>query len=108
VSEPGLIYLLHFERPIGDLANPRAQARHYIGFTQNKRTLAQRLEHHREGRGARLVHAFVRAGIAFEVARTWPGTRDDERWLKNRKKASRLCPYCLGGTNGTGREEAST
>jgi hypothetical protein len=96
VSEQGIIYLLHFERPIGDLANPRAQARHYIGFTQNKRTLVQRLEHHREGRGSRLVHAVVRAGIPFEVARTWPGTRDDERRLKNQKNARRLCPACCG------------
>jgi predicted GIY-YIG superfamily endonuclease len=92
--KPGLIYLLHFERPIGNADNPRAQARHYIGYTQSKRTLKARLEHHREGRGSRLMHAVTRAGIAFEVARTWEGSRDDERRLKNRKNARRLCPAC--------------
>jgi predicted GIY-YIG superfamily endonuclease len=93
---PGLIYLLHFAKPIGNLANRRAQARHYIGYTTSKRTLPQRLAHHRAGRGSRLMHAVAQAGIDFEVARTWEGSRDDERRLKNRKKAHRLCPACRG------------
>jgi len=101
MNASGLIYLLHFEHPIGDLRNVRSQAQHYIGFTKNERTLAKRLEHHREGRGSRLMHAVARAGIPFEVSRTWNGTRDDERQLKNQKNARLLCPLCLGGLNGT-------
>lgn len=103
----GIIYLLHFERPVGNLANPRAQARHYIGFTQNRRTLPQRLAHHREGRGSRLVHAVARAGIAFEVVRTWEGSRGDERRLKNRKKAHQLCPACCACRMSKGRDHAA-
>jgi hypothetical protein len=29
----GVIYLLHFDRPIGDLSNPRGFASHYTGWT---------------------------------------------------------------------------
>jgi len=38
------VYLLHFEEPIGDLDNPRGQARHYLGYTDD---LEQRLQAHR-------------------------------------------------------------
>ena len=28
----GWVYIIHFSRPLGNLDNPRAQARHYAGF----------------------------------------------------------------------------
>jgi hypothetical protein len=92
VSAPaGTVYLLHFLRPIGNPANPRAMASHYIGFS---RMPAARISHHTAGQGARIV-AYVQAqGIGFLVAATWPGTRELERRLKRRKCAPRFCPAC--------------
>ena len=53
------------------------------------------MEKHRRGRGSKLVGAVSRAGIEFSVARTWvDGTRDQERYLKNRKQGPKLCPVC--------------
>ncbi|TLN00391.1 endonuclease [bacterium] len=81
-----MVYLLHFDKPFH-------HANHYIGFTDEK--LEQRLERHKSGDGARILRAITKAGIEFEVARTWEdGDRNFERWLKNQKKASRFCPIC--------------
>lgn len=81
-----MVYLLHFNRPY-------KHARHYIGFTTN---LGQRMHAHElTSQGARLLQVASAAGIKFEIARTWEGDRKLERKLKNRKKASRLCPICL-------------
>ena len=83
-----MVYLIHF-------STPYKHARHYIGYTQNKRTLPRRLEHHRRGSGARLMQVVTEAGIGWDVARTWDkATRDDERKLKNRGGAARVCPVC--------------
>ena len=89
-------YLLHFKAPLG--SPPRGAAQHYIGRTRN---LEQRMKQHASGQGARLPAAFLRAGIPFQLVRVWrpvPGQRgfDLERSLKNRKKASTLCPVCRG------------
>lgn len=78
------VYLLHF-------AEPYKHAKHYMGFTED---LDARLDHHRAGTGSRLMEVITKAGIGFEVARTWPGDRKLERKLKNRKDAPKLCPVC--------------
>lgn len=84
-----MIYLLHFSRPYKG-------TRHYIGQTGAGR-LADRLHEHRTGRGSAFLHAVAKAGITFQVVRTWArGNRDFERSLKNRKNASLLCPRCSG------------
>ena len=44
----GVIYLLHFDRPIGDTSNPRGFAAHYTGWTLD---LPARLTAHAAGRG---------------------------------------------------------
>jgi predicted GIY-YIG superfamily endonuclease len=80
----GVIYLLHF-------SSAYHHARHYVGFTTD---LASRLDAHQRGDGARLLEVIGAAGIGFELARTWSGTRHDERAIKNRKAAPRLCPTC--------------
>jgi predicted GIY-YIG superfamily endonuclease len=80
----GMVYLLHFSEPY-------RHARHYVGFTNN---LTARLEAHVSGQGARLVQVVIEAGMTFQLARTWEGTRRDERRIKNRKEAPRLCPVC--------------
>jgi predicted GIY-YIG superfamily endonuclease len=80
----GTIYLIHFARPY-------KHARHYIGWTTN---LEARLWAHRTGQGARLLQVVQDAGIPWSLVATWPGTRDDERRLKNRHGAGRICPHC--------------
>ena len=87
----GVIYLLHFDRPIGDLANPRGFAGHYTGWTLN---LPGRLVEHAAGRGARLMQVVGEAGIGWQLARIWPGTRARERSLKRSGGAARRCPVC--------------
>ena len=87
----GTVYLIHFDAPLGNTSNPRGQAQHYIGYTDN---LAERIETHRHGNGAAIMAAVRRAGIGWEVVRTWAGGRDLERQLKRRKKARCLCPIC--------------
>lgn len=80
----GTIYLLHFERPY-------RHARHYTGFALD---LDARLIAHTKGRGARLTAVVKAAGITWQLARTWTGTRRTERSLKQQGGASRRCPLC--------------
>ena len=81
----GTIYLLHFDQPVSD------HARHYLGWASD---LAARLEAHRAGRGARLMEVVAERGITWHLARTWEGTRDRERAIKDRAESPRLCPDC--------------
>jgi hypothetical protein len=86
----GVVYLLHFDRPIGDLGNPRGFASHYTGWTMD---LPARLVDHANGRGARLLQVVGELGIGWQLARIWTGTRARERSLKQRG-ATRRCPAC--------------
>lgn len=81
----GTVYLLHFDQPVSD------RARHYLGWASD---LAARLEAHREGRGARLMEVVKERGITWHVSRTWEGSRDRERAIKDRAESPRLCPDC--------------
>lgn len=84
-EEVGTVYLLHFDKPY-------KHAEHYCGFATN---LDARLEHHRNGTGARLMQVIRDAGIGFTLARTWEGeTRTKERRLKNGGGLNRVCPIC--------------
>ena len=85
-----MVYLLHFSAPLG---NERHQAQHYIGSAPDSR-LQTRIAEHQRGAGARITQVAVERGIGLEVVRTWPGGRQEERRLKNRKAAPRLCPVC--------------
>ena len=87
----GLCYLIHFDRPIGDVTNPRGFASHYTGWTLD---LPRRLTEHAAGRGARLMEVVGEAGIGWQLARVWPGTRTRERSLKGSSGAARRCPVC--------------
>jgi predicted GIY-YIG superfamily endonuclease len=87
-----IVYLIHFDAPLGNLANTRGQASHYIGYTGS---LKRRLAEHRSGKGARIMAVLLEKGITWQLARTWSnGTRQIERQLKNRHNAPRLCPIC--------------
>lgn len=82
-----MVYLIHFDQNL-------KHARHYIGFTDD---LQKRLKTHRAGYGGRLMAAVIENGINWRVARTWPdATRNNERYLKNKKNAPALCPICSG------------
>jgi len=81
-----IIYLIHFTQAYW-------HARHYLGSTDN---LAARIEAHRSGNGARLMEVITAAGIDWQVVRTWAGSRQVERRIKNRKEAPALCPVCSG------------
>jgi hypothetical protein len=93
----GIIYLVHFDRPIGDLANPRGFASHYTGWTLD---LPACLVDHAEGRGARLMQVVGEQGIGWQLARIWTGTRTRERSLKRSVGAARRCPVCQLATLG--------
>jgi hypothetical protein len=87
----GIIYLIHFDQPIGDLRNPRGFASHYTGWTLD---LPARLIDHAAGRGARLMQVVGERGIGWQLARIWTGTRTRERSLKRSGGAARRCPAC--------------
>ena len=87
-----IVYLIHFEQPLGNLASPRGQARHYLGSTNS---LKRRLADHRSGNGSKIMAAVSRDGIQWQLARTWSdGTRALEKQLKARHNARKLCPIC--------------
>lgn len=92
-----MVYLLHFERGIGDAGKRHGQAQHYVGYCADG-TLRERLAVHRAGRGAAITAYLVGVGIGFEVARVWaPGDKKLERRIKDRKEGPRLCPICDPG-----------
>jgi predicted GIY-YIG superfamily endonuclease len=87
----GCVYLIHF-------AEPLRHARHYLGYADN---LEARLHHHKSGSGANLMRVVTRAGIEWEVVRTWEGaTRGDERRMKNGRHVPRFCPVCKAEKKG--------
>ena len=93
----GTVYLIHFDKPIGNPNNPHGQAQHYIGYAGS--SLRRRLKEHRRGTGSRIMQVVTDLGIGWRVARVWRhATRKDERRLKNYHKARQLCPICKGET----------
>jgi hypothetical protein len=89
----GTVYLLHFDRPYGPGggANGRGTARHYVGWARN---VKRRLAEHEAGRGARLLTVVKAAGIGWQLARMWPGSRARERQIKRQGGHARHCPLC--------------
>ena len=73
-------------------AKPETNCRKVQHWTLN---LADRLARHRQGRGARLIAVITAAGIGFQLARTRPGSRADERAIKHSGGATRYCPLCV-------------
>ncbi len=95
------VYLLHLQQPMSRGVSPAGRplfASHYIGYS-DRADLGERLVEHMTGRGAKMLAAAARRGIAFQLARVWHGpqaTRTFERRLKNCKNASDYCPVCSG------------
>ena len=73
----GALYILCFDRPIGNPENTRALAGHYLGFALDVPT---RVALHAAGQGSALTQAVVKAGIGWQVFYR-PGTPGLERWL---------------------------
>lgn len=82
----GTVYLIHFEQKY-------YHAQHYIGWSSQ---VKRRIAHHRKGSGCKLLAHLNKLGIKWEVVLLIKGTGNDERALKNRKKARSFCPRCLG------------
>ncbi len=80
----GTVYLLHFDQPY-------RHARHYVGWATN---VKRRLAEHEAGRGARLLAVVKAAGIGWQLARLWPGSRARERQIKRQGGHARQCPLC--------------
>lgn len=92
-GEVGIIYLLHFDEPIGDTSRPRMHASHYLGWAKDGK-LADRLERHARGEGASITRYAVEHGIGWTVTMLRDGTRDDERRLKRNGHHDRQCSVC--------------
>lgn len=90
---PFIVYMLHFERPVG-------RARHYVGSAQASAFRA-RLKRHKAGTGAALTSEAVKRGIAMRVSNIWPAeTRAREQEIKAAGKFSRHCVYCRAAARG--------
>jgi predicted GIY-YIG superfamily endonuclease len=89
----GTVYLIHFDRRLGNLENSHGYAQHYLGYTDD---LDARLEAHRSGNGSRLMEVVAERGITWRLVRAWRGDRALERRLKHRHNSPRLCPICRG------------
>lgn len=89
-STQGHLYIFHFNAPLGNLSNPRAQARHYVGFCED---LDRRITAHLAGKGAKLVAAALKQGLVFELYH-WPACLATEKLVKRRKETAVFCPAC--------------
>jgi hypothetical protein len=93
----GEVYLFHFNAPLGNLSNPRAQARHYLGFSDD---FDARIKKQLAGRGAKIVAAALKQGLIFELYH-WPACLATEKLIKRRKQTSLYCPACAAAAHRT-------
>ncbi len=85
-----MVYLLEFERFIGDPTNPRGRAKFYMGYCQDSR-FGTRIREHAKGRGAAITRAAKEQGISFTCVLTIAhGTRELEQKLKGLKSHKRV------------------
>lgn len=82
-----VVYLLH-------LVPAYRHAQHYVGTTRLDR-LAERLQEHHDGRGARLLQVAVASGSTFRLVRLWEGGQARERAIKRVRHVPRRCPVCM-------------
>jgi len=81
----GTVYLIHFVKPY-------KHAQHYVGWTKDAEV---RESMHRGGNGSLLLNVVNKAGIAWEIVRTWANcSRARERKIKESRHIPRYCPVC--------------
>lgn len=84
------VYVLHFDEPY-------KHAKHYTGIAKN---VEKRVQHHRNGTGARLTQVLKENDIGFRynvIAEflTYSEAKTEEKRLKTKvKKPQRYCPIC--------------
>ena len=87
----GHVYLVCFDAPLGDLANPKGRAGHYLGWADN--VDARMAEHRAAG-----VPAFSPPASSAALLRGGPRRNDVdrsfERRLKRQHNAWKHCPRC--------------
>jgi hypothetical protein len=84
-STAGTVYLFHFNAPLGNLSNPRAQAQHYFGFCED---FDARIAKQLAGKGAKIVAAALKEGLVFEIYH-WPACLATEKL--SRRPRRRRC-----------------
>ena len=84
-----VVGLIHFAEPLGSPDSHQAQ--HYLFSTGD---LDAELTRFRNRPTPKIMAEVNRRGIAWELVRTWPGSRVEERRLKNIKDAVSMCPAC--------------
>lgn len=94
-STMGEVYLFHFHQPLGNTANRRAQASHYVGFSDD---LEARIAAQLAGKGAKLVAAALARGITYELYH-WPACLAVEKLIKRTKKTALYCPTCCAAAH---------
>ncbi len=77
------VYILKFDRPLGNPANKHGQAQFYVGYAKN---VEGRLHYHLAGRGACITRAAVQQGIGFEVVLV---IKEGDRALERKIKAQK-------------------
>lgn len=84
-----MVYILEFDKPLGNPNNPRGQARYYVGSCEDHR-YRERMEEHESGRGAAITRAAAAQGIGWKTAFILPGCREVEKAIKRRKNTPRF------------------
>lgn len=78
----GIIYILQ-------IIPPMFHAKYYVGWCKTG-GLWNRLKQHRTGKGAHITRAAVEQKRRLYLVADFPGTRDDERAIKNRKNTPKF------------------
>ena len=81
-----IIYLLHIEPAF-------KHAQHYAGVTK-RNDLFERIEEHRDGRGAKMLRHAVRAGSTLMLARVWYKKPRAFELVLKKTSMRPLCPLC--------------
>lgn len=82
-----MVYILQFVPPF-------KHAQYYIGYCDDER-FEERLAEHHNGHGATIVRRALEAGHRVQPLITLPGTRQDERRLKNQHNTPRIVHQIL-------------
>lgn len=92
---PGIVYIIRFHARLGNPAKKHGTALYYVGWCAED-GLERRLEEHRQGHGAAITRALAERKIGFDLVTSFPGTRNDERAVKNYKNTRLYLQNRLG------------